>query len=162
MVIDPTTNIGRMRLRVGDCSDLPYFQDAVYQSTLADNDNNVVRASGVMAKYILATLSFQTQRQMGLQLHVWGAEAFKNYKEFLILTTTNPAFMDLSPMPYSASGTEKHPLVNFQETWNKAFYAGTDTQQLNFVADLSPNDGGRYGTAILGDNGSTNYIGYPG
>ncbi len=144
-VLDPSTDIGRIRLRVGDYSDLEYLPDEVYQSTLDDNAGNLVASASRIAMYILGILSHQTHRKMGLQLEVWGAEAFKNYKEFLILTVSNPAFMQYSPQPYGVSGTTVHPLIQFQNDWNKNYMNGTDSQNLAFTAALSPNDGSKFG-----------------
>lgn len=144
-IIDPSTNIGKLRLRVADYGDLPYLPDSVYTQTLSDNDNNLVRSSKVIAMYILGMLAFKTHRRMSVQLEVWGAEAFKNYKEFLLLTVSNPAFMQLSPVPYSAASSGVNPLVQFQGDWNKNYYSGTQSQQLAFDALNSPNDGSLYG-----------------
>ena len=48
-LIDPTTNLGKVRLRCGDFSDVPFLPDSVYEATLADTNNNVVRAAGICA-----------------------------------------------------------------------------------------------------------------
>lgn len=144
-IIDPSSNLGKLRLRVGDYSDLPYLPDSVYLQTLEDNSGDLVRAAKTCAMYILGQLSFKVRRKMGLQLEVHAGEAFKNYKEFLLLTVTNPAFMDVSPIPYSASSTTDNPLVQFSKDWNNNYYSGTQSQDLAFTADAGPNEGGRYG-----------------
>ncbi|MGZ8888044.1 MAG: hypothetical protein ACXW1D_00645 [Halobacteriota archaeon] len=97
-----------------------------------------------MANYILGTLSHQTHRKMN-QLEIWGAESFKNYKDFLLLTVKDPAFMDLSPIPYGAVSDDVNPIVQFQQDWNKNFYSGTESQQTAINAARSPNDGTLYG-----------------
>lgn len=158
-MIDPSTDIGKLRLRVGDISDLPYLPDSVYQSTLDENSGNLPSSAKTIAVYILGILAFQVHRRMGLQLEVYGAEAFRSYKEFLILTTSNPNFMSYNPVPYSASGDEVHPLIQFQKDWNKNFYNGTDSQQLALGADYSPNDGSRYGS-VYSPIDSENQFGY--
>lgn len=143
MIIDPTSNIGKLRLRVADYSDLPIFPDSVYQSVLDDSAGNLPKAAKTIAGYILGALSHKTHRKMA-QLEVWGSEAFHNYKSFLALTITSPEFMDLSPIPYSSTG-ERSSLIDFQETWNRNFYAGTEAQQFHSTASYSPNDGSKYG-----------------
>jgi hypothetical protein len=148
LVIDPNTAIGKIRLRIGDWSDIPVLPDTVIQSTLDDSDNNVPRAAKLCAQYVLATLTSKTHRKMSLQLEVWGAEAYRIYKDFILLTIKDPSFMDISPIPYSASGTEVNPLIDFQQSWNKNYYSGTQSQQLANDADNSPNDGSR--TGLLG------------
>jgi hypothetical protein len=149
--IDPTTNIGKLRLRVADTGDLAIFPDSVYQAVLSETSNNLPQAAIIMAQYILGTLTTKTHRKLA-QLEVWGQEAYKNYKDFLLLTVTNPHFMNLAPIPYGSGSEEQvHPLIQFQEDWNKSYHI-TQSQQLAFNASNSPNDGSLYG--VLG-NGST-------
>lgn len=143
MIIDPSTNLGKVRLRIADVSDIPYLADSVIMTTLSDCDENLNTAAKICAMYILGMLSHKTHRKLA-QLEVWGAEAFKAYKEFLILAYTNPAFMDFSPVPYS-NIEEFSPILDFQANWNKGFYEGTEAQQLAFTADMSPNDNSRTG-----------------
>ena len=143
MIIDPTTNLGKIRLRIADTGDLPYLSDSVIVSTLEDNDQNLAATAKTCAMYILGMLAHKTHRKMA-QLEVWGAEAFKAYKEFLMMTHSNPAFMDFSPVPYS-SNAEFSPILSFQKAWNQGFSNGTEAQQLAFHGDISPNDNTRTG-----------------
>lgn len=142
MIIDPTSNIGKLRLRVADYGDLPLLPDAVYQSTLDDTSNNLTLSASILAKYILGMLSHKTHRKLA-QIEVWGSENFRNYKEFLLLTISNPAFMDFSPIPYSST-EEFSPILDFQKNWNQGFVC-TEAQQLAATADNSPNDNSRRG-----------------
>lgn len=144
MTIDPSTNLGKLRLRVGDWSDLPYLPDSVYTQTLIDNDDNLNTSTLIIAKYILGMLAYKTHRKMGLQLEIWGQEAFQNYKEFLLLTVTNPAFMSIAPIPY-ATTDEYNAILQFASDWNKNFALGTQSQQMATDAAISPNDGSLYG-----------------
>jgi hypothetical protein len=143
MIIDPNTNLGKVRLRIADVGDLPYLSDSVIQSTLDDNGDNVLQASKTCAMYVLGMLAHKTHRKLA-QLEVWGNEAFNSYKEFLMLAHTRPEFMDFSPVPYSASA-EFSPILEFQRAWNANFTNGTEAQQLSFTGDISPNDGSRTG-----------------
>lgn len=154
MALDPTSDIGKLRLRVADYSDLPIFPDAVYQSVLDENDGNLPRSAITMAQYILGTLTMKTHRKLA-QLEIWGAEAYKSYKDFLMMTVKDPAFMNISPIPYSASGTDLHPLLQFQNDWNRN-YSVTQSQQLAHDASISPNDGSLYG--VLGDGSGTSWV----
>lgn len=149
--IDPSTDIGKLRLRVADYSDLVFLPDAVYSQTLEDNDNNLTKCATIIATYILGILSLKTHRKLA-QLEVWGGEAFKNYKDFLLLTVTNPAFMSIAPIPYSSSSTDLSAIQQFQNDWNKNYANGTQSQQLASDALNSPNDGSLYG--------NTNYNGW--
>lgn len=150
--IDPSTNLGRLRLRCADFSDTPMLPDSVYAQALIDTTGDLPRAAIQCAKYILGTLAFKTHRKIGLQLEVWNDSQFKNYKEYLMLTIKDPAFMDISPIPFSASGLIIDPLIEFQQSWNKNYYRGTQSQSLSLYADISPNDGSRLGP--LSGNGS--------
>ena len=143
MILDPTSDIGKVRLRVADWQDLPYFPDSVYSAVIGDSDGNLPKASKTMAMYILGVLAHKTHRKLN-QIEVWGAEAFKNYKEFLLLTVKDPAFMDISPIPYSGT-VEFSPIMQFQSDWNKNYYSGTQSQELATDASNSPNDGSLYG-----------------
>jgi len=151
MIIDPTTALGKVRLRIADVGDMPYLSDSVIQSTLDDNAGNVVQAAKVCAYYVLGQLAHKTHRKLA-QLEVWGAEAFTAYKQFLTMTVTNPGYMDFSPLPYS-SNADFSPILDFQRAWNSNFIGGTEAQQLSFAADISANDNTR-----LGMNGLT-YVG---
>lgn len=146
MALDPTSDIGKLRLRVADYSDLPVFSDSVYQSVLDENAGNLPRSAVTMALYILGTLTRKTHRKLQM-IEVWGAEAYKSYKDFLMLTVKDPMFMQFSPIPIGP-GTTIHPILEFQQSWNKQ-YSVTQSQQLSFDADISPNDGSR--TGILGN-----------
>lgn len=134
MSLDPTSNLGKLRLRVADYSDLPLLPDSVYHSVLEDNGNNLTRSAKVIAQYILGMLAHKTHRKLA-QLEIWGAEAYKNYKDFLLLTVSNPAFMDLSPVPVVTS-VESNPLIDFQNHWNANFTCTTEAEQLaNYAGD---------------------------
>ena len=56
-VIDPSTNIGKLRLRLADWRDIQWLPDAVYQQTLDDTSNNLTASTRILAQYILAILS---------------------------------------------------------------------------------------------------------
>lgn len=118
-VIDPTTPIGKIRLRVGDWQALPILPDSVIQSALEDCNNNVPRAAALAAQYILATLTAKTHRKLA-NLEVWSNEQFENYVQFIKLTILNPHNMSIAPVPY-ATVEKENPLVTFTQEWNKAF-----------------------------------------
>lgn len=123
-VLDPTTSLGKIRLRVGDWHDLVILPDSVIQSALDDCQSNVPRASALCAQYILATLSFKTHRKLA-QLETWSGEQFDHYVEFLRLTVLNPNLMTTSPVPYSGMDQSKNPLITFMDQWNRE-YIGPD------------------------------------
>ncbi len=134
MAIDPTTLIGKLRLRVGDWNDLPIFPDAVYQSTLDENNNNLPKSAQIMAQYLLAVLAQKTHKKMA-QMEIWGSDSFANYRQFLLDTVNNPAFMSYSPIAYSAeSKGVANPLVQFVEDWNNNWNNFTVSENMSMTA----------------------------
>lgn len=143
MALDINTNVGRVRLRTGDFLALEYLPDAVYQQAIDDASGNLPQAAKVCATYILGMLSHKTRRRLN-QLEVYGSEAFQQYKEFLLLTVKDPAFMSVAPIPH-VSEAEFNPIIDFQNNWNAAYSSGTEAQSLARIADASPNDNSRTG-----------------
>lgn len=152
-VIDPTSSLGKIRLRTGDWNDIVILPDVVIQSALDDCSNNVPRAAALCAQYILATLTGSTHRKLQ-SIEVWGKERFDNYLKFIQLTILNPNIAAIAPIPYSASGTEPHEIVQFISDWRKN-YAITQSQTLAHDASISPNDGSLYG--VLGNGSGTGW-----
>jgi hypothetical protein len=142
-VIDPSSDLGKLRLRCGDWQTLPWLPDTVYLQTLTDSGGNLPAAAKTCALYILAMLSFRTHEKMA-QLESWSAESYTNFKDFLLTTVSNPAFMSFSPIPSSTS-EEFSPILSFQKAWNQNFNSGDEAQQLAFTGDISANDGSRLG-----------------
>lgn len=136
-VIDASTNLGRLRLRCADFGDLPYLPDSVYLQTLVDQKNNLTNSARICATYILGILSFKVHRKLQ-QLEVFGKEAFDSYKSYLLLITTNPNFMDISPIAPNLAGTTLHPLQQFSKDWNDNYAQTTQSQQLHWDALGSP------------------------
>ncbi len=120
MPIDPTTPIGKVRLRIGDFGPLPLLTDADIQSALDDNNGNVPRASALAAHYILALISRKTHQKL-VSMEVWGAEHFDNYLKFLKATILNPLSMDVSFLPSTGTSTQEDPLYAFQKHWNASY-----------------------------------------
>lgn len=119
-VIDPTTPVGKVRLRIGDFQDIPFLPDTVIQATLDEFSGNVPRAASQCAQYILAMLTSRTHRKLA-QLETWSGEHFKNYVEFIKTTILNPHLMTLTPVPYTGMADEVHPLIQFIEDWNEGY-----------------------------------------
>jgi hypothetical protein len=128
-VIDASTDLGRVRLKIGDTSDLPILSDGVITQTLIDNGNSVSRATTTCAQYILALLSQNTHSKL-VQIEVWGGEAFTNYMNYLTKVVLNPNLSQTCPIPYSASNDKVHPLVEFNQDWYGNFHNGTQSEQL--------------------------------
>lgn len=121
-VIDPTSDIGKLRLRCGDYSDLPIFPDEVYESVIEEVGGNLPSAAALMAQYILGALTAKTHKRLA-QVEIWGDEWFDNYVRFLKMTVLNPNLMQVSPVPYIGGNGDQsdNPLIAFQEEWNKCY-----------------------------------------
>lgn len=118
-IIDPTTSIGKIRLRIGDWQALPILPDSVLQSALDDSQGDVPRAAALAAQYVLGTLTAKTHRKLA-NIEVWSNEQFSNYVAFIKLTILNPHTMHIAPIPY-AGVIQEHPLTVFTTEWNEAF-----------------------------------------
>jgi len=140
MLIDPTSDLGRLRLRVGDWTDLPLMPDNVYEAVLDECNNNLPRATKLMAQYILALLTQQTHQRLA-QIETYGNQWYTQYKDFIMSTILNPRLMQDVPIPYAAGMDVKHPIQQFQEDWNAAYYVGTESQQLHDLASWSSDNG---------------------
>jgi len=129
MNIDYSTNVGKVRMRIGDVTDLPYLSDDVISTVISDSNNNLVQASKICAQYILAQLAYSTHSKMN-QLEVWGAESFNNYKQFLVLLVKDPLTSGYAPIPYGAGLDEVNPLIQFTQDWNANYSGGTQSDLL--------------------------------
>lgn len=132
-MIDPTTDVGKLRLKVGDINDLQLLPDAVYTQTLADNQNNINRSAQTIAGYIAALLSQRTHQKLSF-IEIWGTEAFKNYIQFLDKVILNPNMAGVSPLPYGSGTDTTNPITQFQQNWPKGYAGLTEDEQLAILA----------------------------
>lgn len=147
-VIDPSTDEGKLRLKLSDWQDIPLLPSSVYQQTLLDNNNNLQACTVTLGSYILGMLAHKTHRKLS-QIEVWSNEQFKQYLQYLTLIIKDPAFSGASPIPYGSGMDGKvHEIEQFTMDWRKNYSAGTQSQQLAVDAALSPNDGSLYGRAV--------------
>lgn len=120
--LDPSTPVGKVRLRIGDWSDLQLLPDVVITSALDDCAQSIPRASQLCSQYILATLTAKTHKKLA-NVEMWSSEQFANYVQFLKLTILNPAFMAVAPIPY-VGAAQVHPLIAFQQDWKAGYLPG--------------------------------------
>ena len=144
-VIDPTTTIGKIRLRTGDWSDLQVIPDSVIQSALDDCNQSVPRATSLCAQYILGTLTSSVHKKM-FSMEIWGKERFDNYLTFIKTTILNPQLAQIAPIPYGAGNNDANDIMQFMSDWKRNYYNGTEAQYLALSAARSPNDGSTQGT----------------
>lgn len=120
-VLDPTTPLGKVRMRIGDWTDLVILPDAVIDSALTDCQNSIPRASKLCAQYILATLTKKTHKKLAT-IENWSGEQFNNYVEFIRMVILNPNLDATCPIPYA--GTIKNPLQTLQDDWQAGYLPG--------------------------------------
>ncbi len=135
MVIDPSTPLGKCRLRTADYGDLPLLPDEVYLTTLAENNDNVQRSSMICATYILGMFAQGCHQKMSF-LEIWSGEKYKQYESYLTKIAKDPTFNGSSPIPYTgaSSTTTKNPLIQFVEDWENSYQKPTQSEDLNNIA----------------------------
>jgi hypothetical protein len=138
-ILDPTTNIGKLRLRLGDWMEIEWLPDSVYESTLADTGNNLPKSAIILAQYILAILTRKTDRKLQ-QLEVYGSQVFQQYFQFLKDTVLNPNQLhDLAPLPYAPQIFDGYTAEAFVTDWRNNYNGGTQSQMMAFTAFPSRN-----------------------
>ena len=128
--IDPSTNIGKLRLRLGDWADVSWLPDSVYEQTLSENSNNLTKSAAILAQYILAILSQQTRSKL-YQIESYDNMAFAQYRQFIIDTVSNPAFMNIAPLAIVTGTDEPNPLIEFSKQWNSGYTEPSSTERLS-------------------------------
>jgi hypothetical protein len=88
-VLDLTEAVDRVRLMVGDVTDLEIFPDNVYEYYLSKNNNNENIAAKEVAYAILAVLSQNTRSRLD-RIEVFGNLVFEQYLTFLKEYIKNP------------------------------------------------------------------------
>jgi len=135
-MIDYSTDVGKVRTRVGDWSDLPYLPDSVYSDVITENNGNLQKSAIQCAQYILAQLSFSGHRKLA-NLEIWGKEITDSYRQFLMLLIKEPALNAYAPIPYNGDNTDNNPLIQFTIDWNANYANGTQSQLLHEQGNFS-------------------------
>jgi len=141
-MIDPTTNVGKLRLKVGDVQDLPILPDLVYSQTLTDNNDNINRSAQTIAGYIAAILSQRTKERLSF-IEINGADTFDNYMQFIKQVMLNPSMSGVSPIPYSGTDSSTNQLIKFTQDWYGGFSTITQSEDMDIIAN-----GGSYDESI--------------
>ena len=131
--IDISTDVGKVRLKIGDTSDLPFLADSAITATINEFQGNLQKASSQCAMYILAQLSFQTHRKLS-QIEIFGKEAFDSYKQFLSMLVKDPYFAGKCPLPYANQSDDTSPLIEFVEDWNANYVGRTQSEVMHIQA----------------------------
>ncbi len=123
----PATNINdRVRLIVGDTNvQYEYLDDSVYEYLLTKYNNNETAAALEAARYILGSLAKYSRQRTG-DIEVYGAEMFKNYKDFLVELLRNPQMLLDRATVYAGGVSKSDMAANDANTDNvpPRFYRG--------------------------------------
>lgn len=127
---NPATNpIDRLRLIVGDTmTEIEYLSDQTYQYLLTKYSGNETPAALEAARYILGSLAKYSRQRTG-DIEVYGAEMFKNYRDFLIELIRNPQML-LDRAQVYAGGISKSDMKahdNNPDNLSPTFYKGFTT-----------------------------------
>lgn len=122
--IDPTTPLGKARLKCGDWADIPLLPDSVYNATLADTNNNVNQTAQTCGMYILGMLSGKTHKKLA-QLETWGSDQFNQYMTYLNMMVKDPSFSGVCPIPYNGDSTQTNPFQTLHDDWVAGYIPGT-------------------------------------
>ena len=139
MVIDPTTDLGKLRLRTGDTGDLPYLNDNIYLTTLSDSSGNLNQTARICSMYILAILSKDTRQRLQM-VELYGNQAYDQYKSYLTMLYKDPTFNSSCPIPYTGGTvgvTEKSKINTFVENIDKAYVHYNADEHLQQIADIN-------------------------
>ena len=116
----------RVRLIVGDtATEFEYLSDETYEYLLNKYNDNETAAALEAARYILGSLAKYSRQRTG-DIEVYGAEMFKNYKDFLIELIRNPQMLLDRARAY-AGGISKSDMIqndNNPDNLCPTFYKG--------------------------------------
>ena len=115
-MLDPSSPVGKIRLRIGDWGDVPILTDAIIISAIEETNYHLPSAAKLCAGYVLASLTQRTHKR-ALQIEVWGQEAFSNYLTFLRVMYKDPAISDMAPIPYCPAS--RNDILEFMKEWKK-------------------------------------------
>lgn len=135
-MIDPTTNIGKLKLKVGDIQDIAILPDSVYTETLVDNNNNINRSAKVCAGYIAAILSQRTHERLNF-IEIWGSEAYKNYMDYIKNVMSNPSMSGTAPIPYGFNEGTISPIIKFQNDWEASYQIPNADDVFDYTASTN-------------------------
>ena len=134
-IIDPSTDIGKLRLRLADWRDVEWLPDSVYTQTLSDCGGNLTKAVGILAQYILGILAQGTRSKM-YQIESYDDQAFTQYRQFIIDTISNPAIMTIAPLAVVTGADTANPLIEFQKLWNAGYMQTTSYEDMQLFAGV--------------------------
>ena len=140
---DPVNSLtDRVRLIVGDTmTEIEYLSDEVYVFLLDKYANNVTAASLEASRYILGSLSKYSRQRTG-DIEVYGAEMFKNYRDFLRELLRNPQMLFDRATIYAGGISKSDMKKNDRRSDNVAptVYKGMTTNTRIYDKDYEDGD----------------------
>lgn len=118
--------IDRLRLIVGDTMvEIEYLSDETYQYLLEKHSGSETASALEAARYILGSLARYSRQRTG-DIEVYGAEMFKNYRDFLIELLRNPQMLLDRAQVYAGGISKQDMKTNDANPDNPAprFYRG--------------------------------------
>lgn len=89
--LDLTKPEDRVRLNLGDTSDIPFLTTTEITYSLTANDGNENAATKQCAQFILAKMAYSGHEKLG-SLEFWGDTVFSQYRTFLRDVVNNPVY----------------------------------------------------------------------
>lgn len=89
--LDLSSATDRVRLNIGDTSDIPWLADTEIDYALSYNNNNEAAATKQCASFILARMAYNGHEKLD-KLEFYGSEVFNNYLTFLKQVINNSVF----------------------------------------------------------------------
>jgi hypothetical protein len=141
MVIDYSTDIGKLRLKTGDYKDINWLPDTVYTSVLAAKNGNINQAAKECSMYILGMMSSNTHSKLA-QIECYSNQEFEQYQKYLMMLYSNTNFSDMTFVAYTGVpvGTKEVSKINtFIANNDKAYVHYTSDETLQFISDANDN-----------------------
>lgn len=133
MVIDMTSPIGRIRVKVGDTADVPILPDNVYEFYFKENKENEKATVREVAYVILGVLSQNTRQRLD-RIETFGQQAFDQYLKFIQQVINNPTTVLTTSGGYFGG---------YVGGISKSDFTKNLTNRDNIVTDMPPNAWGR-------------------
>jgi len=93
--LDLNTPEDRVRLNLGDTSDIPFLATAEITYSLTVNNGNENAATKQCAQFILAKMAYNGHEKLG-QLEFWGETVFNQFRTYLRDIVNNPIYSGIA------------------------------------------------------------------
>lgn len=108
-VLDLDTPEDRVRLNLGDTSDMPFLATAEITYSLSVNSGNENAATKQCAQFILAKMAYSGHEKLG-QLEFWGETVFNQFRTYLKDIVNNPIYSGTAGI--YVGGVDRTDIIN--------------------------------------------------